>query len=50
MLLACSEEISMTRRCEIAGELLDALADIPIVYMKMISVPFVGPPRVRATA
>jgi hypothetical protein len=34
----------MPERCNIAGELLDALANIPTAYMQAISAPFVSGP------
>lgn len=33
--------MNMADRCQIAGELLDVLADIPTAYMQLISAPFV---------
>lgn len=33
--------MSMADRCQIAGELLDILANIPTAYMQLISAPFV---------
>lgn len=41
MAIACSNPISMSERCNIAGELLDTLARIPTAYMQGISAPFV---------
>jgi hypothetical protein len=40
--LASAENHSVGRSCEIAGELLDALAAIPTAYIMAISTPMVG--------
>jgi len=40
MAVSCSGTVSMAERCNIAGELLDALANIPTAYMQAISAPF----------
>lgn len=40
MAIACCQPISMADRCQIAGELLDVLANIPTAYMQLISAPF----------
>jgi hypothetical protein len=40
--LAGAEHHSVGRSCEIAGELLDALAAIPTAYIMSISAPMVG--------
>jgi hypothetical protein len=41
MAVSCSGAVSMEERCSIAGELLDALDNIPTAYMQAISAPFV---------
>ena len=41
MAVSCSGTVSMAERCSIAGELLDALDNIPTAYMQAISAPFV---------
>ncbi|KIR39924.1 fungal specific transcription factor [Cryptococcus deuterogattii 99/473] len=40
MAIACCQPMNMADRCQIAGELLDVLADIPTAYMQLISAPF----------
>ncbi|OXH50364.1 nuclear protein [Cryptococcus neoformans] len=40
MAIACCQPMSMADRCQIAGELLDVLANIPTAYMQLISAPF----------
>lgn len=41
MVLAGSEESSVSQKCAIAGELLDALANVPTAYIQAISAPTV---------
>lgn len=41
MAIACCQPMSMADRCQIAGELLDVLANIPTAYMQLISALFV---------
>jgi hypothetical protein len=43
LVLAGAENHSVARSCEIAGELLDALANIPTSYIMAISAPMVSP-------
>lgn len=43
MVLAGSEESSVSQKCAIAGELLDALANVPTAYIQAISAPTVSP-------
>lgn len=47
MVMLGLEEATVERRCAVAGELLDALSNVPTAYIQAISSPIVSCSRVE---